>query len=285
MVICALAVANFGCSKDATFTEVSPPLAAIHWVNAVPDTGQQDIRVVDIVSNAGLFDVDFRGSNMFYQPIEAGTRTVRIFMSSVTNQQVASTVIQESNLALTAGSNYTVIHAGFARTGGTPARAVLVIPDNSPQPATGQIALRVINAGAGVAGGSVDVWFVRHPVVPTSPIDSLPDARSVAAVAYGTASTYASVPMDVAVTDSVRIVVTAAGTKTPILATIKAPAGLAAQTAPPADAIAGSRVSGSVVTAVIVPASVAGSQAPQGGAFATPSALYLVDRRPLTAVP
>src|SRR6266850_4734029 len=80
--ICALAAVASACSKEQSFTEPLPPLAAIHWVNAVPDTGQQDMRIVDIVSNAGLFDADFRGSNMFYQPIEAGSRTVRIFNSS-----------------------------------------------------------------------------------------------------------------------------------------------------------------------------------------------------------
>ena len=49
--------------------------------------------------------------------------------------------------------------------------------------------------------------------------------------------------------------------------------------------IAGASVAGSVITAVIVPASVVGSTAPQGGAFAAPSAVFLVDRRPANTIP
>lgn len=282
-VIGALAVAASACSKEQSFTEPLPPLASVHWVNAVPDTGQQDLRIVDIVTNAGLFDADFRSSTMFYQPIEAGARTLRIFMSSSTNQTIASTVLTESNLTLTAGSQYTVIHSGFAR-GGAPAKAVTVITDNPPVPATGQVALRVINAAAGL--GAVDVWFVKHPVnVATA--DSLPDTRSAAAVGFGTASAYTAVSADAVAADSIRVIVTAAGTKTPILFGglngLKAPVGLAGDLT--TNPIAGARIAQSVLTAVVLPASVAGSQAPQGGAFAAPTAVYLVDRRPPNTAP
>jgi hypothetical protein len=280
--ICALAF-GAACTKEQSFTEPLPPLAAVHWVNAVPDTGQQDLRIVDIVSNAGLFDADFRGSTMFYQAIEAGSRTLRIFMSSTTNQQIASTVLTESSLNLTAGAQYTVIHSGFAR-GGAPAKAVTVIQDNPPTPAVGQIAVRVINAAAGL--GAVDVWFRPH-AVNVATADSLPDTRDAAAVAFGTASTYAAKPVDATGTDSIRIIVTAAGTKTPILFGgvngLKAPAGLAGDIIN--NPIAGTRVAQSVLTAVVVPASVAGSQAPQGGAFGSPSAVFLVDRRPPNTAP
>jgi hypothetical protein len=283
LAVSALAVASLSCTKEATFNQPLPPLAGIHWVNAVPDTGEQDIRIVDIVSNAGLFNATFRASNMFYQPIEAGTRTVRVFNSS-DDPAIASQVIGESSVSLTASNNYTVIHAGFARTGGVPARAVVVIPDAATAPAAGQIALRVINAAAGVAGGSVDVWFVRRPVVAAGP-DSLPDTPHAAGVGFGTASAYTPFGRDSVAADSFRVVITAAGTKAPILATLKAPAGAAAGTNPPSDAIAGSRIGGSVMTAVFLPPSVAGSQAPQTAAFTTPAALYLVDRRPPTVVP
>src|SRR5262247_627054 len=81
-VCCVLAVA-LGCKKDATFTETMPPQAAVHWVHAVPDTGEMDMRPVDIVTpDVGLFDQLFRGSTMFYQGIDAGTHQIRAFMSS-----------------------------------------------------------------------------------------------------------------------------------------------------------------------------------------------------------
>jgi hypothetical protein len=276
----ALALVASACTKEQSFVEPLPPLASVHWVNAVPDTGQQDMRIVDIVTNAGLFDADFRGSNMFYQPIEAGSRTLRVFMSSATNQTIASTVLTETTLTLTEGTQYTVVHGGFAR-GTAPAKSVIVIQDNPPTPAAGQIAVRVINAGAGMGG--LDVWFVRHPVN-TATADSLPDARTAANVTFGTASTYTAIGRDSVAADSIRVIVTATGTKTPILFTglngIKAPAGVAGDIV--TNPIAGSRIAGSVFTAVVVPPTVAGSQA---AVFAAPGALYLVDRRPPNTAP
>ena len=282
--VSAAALAFVACEKEATFSEPLPDYAGIHWVNAVPDTNQQDIRIIDIVSNAGLFDANFRGSNMFYQPIEAGSRSVRIFLSS-TDPAIASQVLQNSTLNLTANSGYTFIHAGFARTGSTPARQAILIADAPPSPAGNTVALRIINAGVGPAAGNVDIWFVKHPVnVATA--DSLPDARAAANVAFGAASAYVTLGTDTVTADSLRIIVTATGTKTPILSTgglngVKAPAGTAGTLT--ANPIPGTRVAGSVLTAVVVPPSVAGSQGTQG--FTTPSAVYLVDRRPANTVP
>jgi hypothetical protein len=279
--ICALAVVFSACSKEQSFVEPLPPLASIHWVNAVPDTGQQDMRIVDIVTNAGMFDANFRTSTMYYQPIEAGSRTLRIFMSSSTDPAIASTVLTETTLDLTEGAQYTVIHSGFAR-GSAPAKAVTVITDNPPQP-TGQIALRVINAAAGL--GPVNVWFVRRPAT-AGTADSLPDTPTASNVAFGTASAYISVATDAVTADSFRIIVATPGNKTSLFGGvngIKAPAGLAGDSV--INPIAGSRIGGSVLTAVVLPASVAGSQAPQGGAFAAPTAVYLVDRRPANTVP
>lgn len=269
--------AALGCEKDATFVEPLPDYAAIHWVNAVPDTNQQDFRVVDIVSNAGLFDANFRGSNMFYQGIEAGARTVRVFLSD-TIPANASQVLQESVLTLTEGASYTYIHAGFARTGSIPARTVLLIADAPPVPATGQIGFRIVNAGAGL--GNVDAWVRRRPVNAAT-ADSLPDARTVSNLAFGAVSAYATSGRDSVAADTSRVVFTATGTKTPILATVLAPAGDPGS--PTVNPIAGSRVGGSVLSAVLVPRSVAGSQAPQG--FTTPTLVYLVDRRPPNTAP
>src|SRR5439155_939935 len=128
---------------------LQPPLAAIHWVNAVPDTMQQDFRVVDIVSNASLFDQDFRGSNMFYRGIEAGTREIKIFKSS-SDPAIAQQVLTDMTFDFTAQNDYTFIHMGFARTGQTPAREVRVIPDNGADPGALNVGFRVIHAGAGL---------------------------------------------------------------------------------------------------------------------------------------
>lgn len=274
LAVCSVAVWLVACQKETTFSEPIPPYAAIHWINAVPDTGQQDIRVIDIPSNAGLFDANFRGSNMFYQPIQEGARTIRIFNSS-TDPAIASQVLQETVQSFTRDSGYTFIHAGFARTGQTPARTVLVIPDRPTAPATGDIGIRAINAGAGL--GNVDVWVVRRPVAGA---DSLPDTRGATNVAFGAATAYLPIPAATAAADTIRVVFTTAGTKT-VLATVVAPNGVAGSST--VNPIAGTRIAGSVLTAVLVPRSVAGSAAP--ATFTTPSIIYLVDRRPANTAP
>lgn len=270
---CVLAVA-VGCKKDATFVEVEPPQAAIHWIHAVPDTGEMDMRPVDIISNAGLFDAVFRGSNMFYQGLDAGTRQIRVFMSS-SNPTITGVPILDTTATFASPNAYTVIHTGFARTASTPGRILWIVPDAGADPGAGNVGIRILHAGVGM--GNVDVNFTRHAA------DTLPDAPAVPNLAYKGIGNYLAVVRDTLAADSLRVVVTAVGTKTPVLFTIKLPAGIAGTTT--SNPIAGSRVAGSVITAVIVPASVVGSTAPQGGAFAAPSAVFLVDRRPPNTIP
>src|SRR6266576_2312270 len=199
LLICGVLAGVIGCKKDATFTEPLPDYAAIHWVNAVPDTGQQDMRVVDVPSNAGLFDANFRGvKSMFYEPILAGSRTIQVFNSS-TDPGISSQVLAVATQNFVVNAGYTFIHAGFA---------------------------------------PVDVWAVRRPVNALT-VDSLPDARGAANVAFGSASAYVTIAKDVAGADSVRIVFTTAGTKT-VLASVLAPPGVAGSTS--LDPIAGSRI-------------------------------------------
>jgi hypothetical protein len=287
--ICAAAVAVLGCSKEATFIEPIPDYAGIHWLNAVPDTGQQDIRVIDIVSNAGLFDANFRGSNMFYQPIETGARTVRIFNSSSIDT-IASQVLTTTTVNTTVGQGYTFIHAGFARTGGTPARTVLVIPDNPTAPAAGNVGIRFVNAAAGL--GNLDFNVLRKGT------DTLPDLPLRGNVAFGVAPTYAPVKADsmqvfhprvgvdsIVFYDTLRVVVTAVGTKTPVLFTTILPLGSPNTINQVVEPIAGAAIVGSVITTVAVPRSVAGSAAPQTAAFLVPTGVVFVDRRPANLNP
>lgn len=272
----ALLLAVVGCAKDATFQEPLPDYAAIHWVNAVPDTGQQDMRIVDITENAGLFDANYRGSNMFYQAIRSGTRTFRIFNSS-TNPVIAQQILLEGTLDLVAGQGYTLIHSGFARSGSTPTHAALLLLDAPPVPAAGQVAVRAVHAGAGL--GNVDVFIVRKPVNAAT-VDSLPDARAATNIAFSGASVYIAAAVDdtaAALAQAMRVVFTATGTKT-VLASITAPAGQFGNST--TEPIAGSRIAGSVLTAVLMPRPVAGSAAPANAADSLVSTVYLVDRRP-----
>jgi hypothetical protein len=230
---------------------------------------QEDMRVVDIVSNAGLYDANFRGATMFYQGIEAGTRHIRIFNSS-TNAVVAQQTLVDTTITFTPSDSVTFIHMGFARSGSTPAREVRLFTDKAPDPGANSVAARVIHAGAGL--GNLDVFLIRRQQ------DTLALGSPVAAgVGYGAVTSYVSLAADTG-SQALRVVVTATGTTAPILVNVALPPGQAADTVSRVNPIPGARIAGSVLTAVIVPRSVAGSMAPQG--FTTPGVVILVDRRP-----
>jgi hypothetical protein len=249
-------------------------MGAIHFVNAVPDTAKMAFRVVDIPSNAGWFGAAFRSSNMFYQGIEAGTRRLRVFYDT-TDVTIAQTVFSDTSFTVVANQNYTFVEAGFARPGPGPARAVLILTDGATDPGAANIGLRVGHVWAG--SGPVDVNVTRHAS------DTLPTTPLVGGLSYGALGSYVALPADAAAADSLRVVVTAAGTRAPALVTLKLPTGVAGTTM--VNPIAGARIVGSVMTVLLVPASVPGSPAPQGGAFAAPSGVVLVDRRPANTAP
>lgn len=274
-LVCALALASFGCHGDAVTNVPVTPTAGIHFVNAVPDTMQLDFRVVDMVSNAGLFDADFRIYDMFYKGIEAGSREIKIFLSS-TNPSITSQFITDTTFSFTQDLNYTFINAGFSRTGQTPARTVWIIQDTPPTPVGNQLGLRFIHAGAGLGG--VDLYVLRH----ATDTLALP-AATATNVVYGTVRVYGLIPSDTVAADSLRIAVYATGTTAGPLALLKAPLGLAGSGTQ--NPIPGARVAGTVFTAILVPRSVAGSMAPQTAAFTTPTLLYLVDKRPPNTAP
>ena len=268
VLVSVLTLTSAACKRDATFTEPIPPNAAIHWVEAIPDTMQEDMRVIDIVSNAGLYAANFRGANMFYQGIQAGSRRIRIFNHS-TDPVVAQQILVDTTISFAATDSVTFIHMGFARTGSTPPRAVHLFTDKASDPGAGNVGVRVIHVGAGL--GNLDAFLIRRPQ------DTTALASPIATnVAYGAFSVYTPVAGDTG-SQALQIVVTATGTTAPVLARVSFPVGVAADTVNRVNPIAGARIPGSVMTAVIVPPSVVGSMA---ASFTTPGAIILVDRRP-----
>src|SRR5712692_10445288 len=210
---CALCgvVLVLGCSKQKSFVEPSPPLAAITWANAVPDTGQVDMRVVDIVSgNAGFFDVNFRDALTFPQGIEAGQREIKVFMSS-TNPVISQTVLLDTTYLFAENGRYGFYVGGFARAG--QARA-LVVSIDLPTPGPTQFAIRVLNLAPSFAGS------IRTLADTTAPPDAflikgtgLPSgAPQIANVAFRGVSSYVVVD-----TGRYRIVLASTGTTDPAI--------------------------------------------------------------------
>src|SRR5437773_12426069 len=95
-LVTVLTLAALGCHGDAVTNSPVIPSAATTWMNAVSDTGQLDIRVVDIPSNPGFFDPNSRDDLQFPQAIQAGRRHVRVFLSSkdpaITPQTTVDTI-------------------------------------------------------------------------------------------------------------------------------------------------------------------------------------------------
>jgi hypothetical protein len=270
-----LSLSVLACHGDAVTASPVIPLAGIHFVNAVPDTAKMDFRVVDIVSNAGLYGAAYRGSNMFYTGIEAGNRHIRVFFDT-SDVVVAQTVLSDTAYAFAQNQDYTFVEAGFARPGQLPGRAVWVIADNAADPGA-NVGLRVVNAGAGI--GAVDVNVIRRP----QDTLALPLTPLIANVAYGaTASGYVTMAADTGA-QAARVVFTAAGTLAPIVANVALPTGVPGT--PTLNPIAGARIPGSVITAVLVPASPVWVPPTFAPKFATPGVVVLVDRRPPNTAP
>ncbi len=269
--LCALCIVVLGlaaCGDDELGPP--PPIGALRFVNAVADTGAMDFRVIDVVGDAPQFlENAFRASTP-YQAVEAGSRHLKVFMTpSRTDTLVGAPTLWDTTFTFVAGTNYTVVMTGFARSGSTPALRMQIIQDDPTAPAAGQIRLRAINLGSGL--GAIDAFW-RPSAAPA------PGTGFATNLAFEGAGAYA--PLDTA---ALRVAATATGTTTPTLADVVGPPGVAGT--PAANPIAGTRVAGSVLTAFLVPASVTGSAAPQGGAFAAPTILYVADRRPPMTVP
>jgi len=194
-----------------------------------------------------------------YKNTRAGQRHFRIFLSDP-DQAVAQVVLKDTTVTIEAGKLYTVMLWGNAR-GGAPAMRLSFITDNPPDPAA-QVALRVINA----TGSPIDA----RQYLSTG---SVPAAATWANIAPLTASSFVNVAPS-----QYRFNVQPAGGGTALFTDALALPGAAA--AVDVEALPGTTVAGSAVTAIVWPRSVAGSKAPQAAAFNTPAVSFVWDRRP-----
>lgn len=278
MLFLAAGVVN-ACKPEEVIITEDIPTAAVRFINAVPDTGAMDFRPVDIVENTTFYNVAFKGTTLlYYKNARAGTRHFRIFRSPTAGTPaaeqiaVASTVVFDlPSEVLEAGKRYTYILWGLSRPGSTPAMQITRIVDDPPDPGD-QVALRVINAcvpgSCGTAAnGAVDVRAFTAAQTIAAP------GATWTAVAPLTASAYISVAKGTYTYD-----VRPAGGATAgaALSSAAAPAGTAETV--DIEALPGTNVAGSAVTAILFPRNVVGSQAPT--TITTPGMLFVWDRRP-----
>ena len=276
-VTLATCVAASACSSDAITLVPVTPTAGVRFINAVPDSSGaygMDFRFVDIVENSTAFRVGFRmnpitgsgitGSTQIqYRAAAAGTRHFAIFLDDSISA-ITSTKLKDSTVTLVDGKNYTFILWGAARAG----QMKLTVIDESTIPDPGaKVALRVINT----TNTPIDVrTFTTGGTVPATPTWSNVGGLSVSS--FVTADTGA-------ISYNVRL----AGSSTNLFSDMQALPGTPAfSTAGPAgkldiEAVPGTRVSGSAVSLIVFPASVAGSRTPT---FATPGGSFIWDRRP-----
>lgn len=249
------------CSPETVIETENIPTAGLRFIHAVPDTGAVDFRPVDIVENSTFYGVAFRNTaQLQYKNARAGERKFRIFQSGTT-PEVASKVLWDGTLKLEAGKRYTAILWGYARAGSSPAMQLSLLEDSPADPGT-NIAFRAVNAAVGLGGVDVRVYLSSG---------SAPTAATWSSVAPLVATNYVT-----SAVGATTVSATPSGGGAALFTTACSQTGLAAST--DLEAVPGTNVAGSGLSAFIMPRSVAGSAAPQ--AFTTPGLICVWDRRP-----
>jgi hypothetical protein len=277
LLLGAAAASLAACSDDETTAPELGPVSGLRYVNALPDSMGQDLRLIDVTWHA-MLGIGFRAAypNQGYMAVPAGQHEVKVFLSPTTvglprDPDVVKLTYSEGDITLAEGTNYTAITLGEARSGTDEFR--LIADDYSgAMPSDAQLSFRVMHAAAGA--GAVDIY------VTAASADPLPAQPVFSNVAFGGVTSYT-----VRDTASMFVTVMPAGDTDPAnkIATLSVPNGA------PADQVssgaAGDLSGGSVFTLFVMPGAVAGSlPATENAAGActncTPSILFATDRRP-----
>jgi hypothetical protein len=278
MLLGAGAVA--ACNPDTVVKTEDIPTAGIRFINAVPDTGAMDFRPVDIVENSQFYNVTFKSTTLlYYKNARAGTRHFTVFRTptatdpGTTQLATAQTVVFDlPSEVLEAGKLYTYILWGYSRTGSTPAMQITRLTDDPADPGA-QVALRIINACLpGVCGAAANAVLDVRAFLAASGIGA--PAATFPAVAPLTASAYQNIATATAAY-TVDFRPAGGATSGAALASGAAPLGVAETI--DVQALPGTSVAGSAISAIIFPRAVAGSQ---GGTATTPAVIFVWDRRP-----
>lgn len=291
LLVGAVAVGVAACtSTDASPTRSTvPPLAFVRYINALPDTFNTSVRWVDDLqfTPQTFLNVAYRAEGQGgFQGLRAGSRHLRVF----TFQQVGSNfpvatntlVLVDTTFTFEEGRYYTLVHAGYSRTGSNPQQRLLIIQDDPPASPTTGILLRVYNlsrlltwdlymgpSAAATADGTIGGTYTA-PQVGTLVASGAPGNVETATRPYGAFAngTYGA-----------RIV--PAGTLTSLHSRVTGPSGLPETV--DFEAVGGTTVAGSVMTAWVFD----GKAAASPNVTATlllPSVTWTVDRKPARTI-
>lgn len=260
------------CHDDGVTVHARPPLGGVRFINAVPDGGPVDIRMVDQVEwsassvsgNASCCGLAFR-QGTFHYATEAKARHIRVFPTD-SSIAVTSQILHDTTITIVANKNITLMLVGSQAANGK-VHFVQIDDDPGAVP-NNKVAVRVVNASqAGTVPAPADAYILTDTAS-----TALPASPAFPAVAALTAAPY--VQRD---PGAFAVRATAAGNTATSWGTI-APAGAAANGL--IGAAAGYLGTGSAISAYIFPRSVAGSKAPQSAAFQNPAVVFFVDLIP-----
>lgn len=176
VLLAAMVGAVAACNKDTGGTPTDPgALAYVRLVHAVGDTGAITFRFTDRVENLNCYEVTYKAVCP-YSGVAAGTRHLKVFSAASNEISVVTQVLNEEDVTLTAGSYYTIIYSGFARTGGTPADKFTVITDVTTTPAANKYSLRAIVAEPGFTANQ-DAYVTATS---TTPLPATPTFSNLA---------------------------------------------------------------------------------------------------------
>jgi hypothetical protein len=267
LLLGAALAAVTACGSDSTSPKVITPGPAgfIRIVNAVPDTGAQDFRFMDVVEgvpNVEFANLAFRqGTDRGYQRVSVGTHHIRVFMSGsnlnaaglANDPAIVSTVLGDTTFTFAEGVHYTFLWQGSARAG---AQKFVITTDNFSAPAGNQFTINAMNSSSSAA----DFYIAPGTTKPAvgSVVVGTP---TFAGVAPNTATAWTGLPVG-----DYTIATTAAGSPT-VIASTACPAGTPAVPEVPGasgaiQASAGCTIANSVLTSMLFAPSVAGSKAP-----------------------
>lgn len=169
-------VALAACHDDGVSVNARPPLGGVRFINAVPDGGPVDIRMVDQIEwsassvNGTNIGLAFR-SGTLYWATEAKERHIRVFPSD-SSLAVTTQVLHDTTITIDPNKNVTLMLVGSRAAGGHV--SFIKFDDDPGSVPNNKVAVRLLNATqAGSVPATADGYIVTDTTVaglPASPV-------------------------------------------------------------------------------------------------------------------